>query len=118
MVLPVFHSASTRGRQSLGRLLAWLPELKQVTATPHTAYLFIRGLIEQKVFPGVFLEHVDGLEAVVREVESSGVVGRWKGFEVMWGKARNASVELLCMLQALHLFLSGNFVEGVLRERA
>ena len=117
MLLPVLHSAAGRAKQPIKKLLNWLVELKQITATPKTAYTFLRTLTEQKVFPSALLEYLDGAEAITRDIEGSGVVDRWKGFEVMWSKSRNRGVELLCLLQALNIFLSGHFIEGVLAER-
>lgn len=69
--------------------------------------------MDERVFPAVFLDYLDNVEGILREISSSNVLTRWRGFENAGFGRTGRAVEFLAMLEALYCFLSGNFVAGI-----
>jgi hypothetical protein len=114
--LPILHNIATRSRDSCRALSAVLAEFTERNNATAQGYGFIRAKIDERVFPAVFLDYLDNVEGLLREISSSNVLTRWRGFENAGGRNGRA-VEFLAMLEALACFLSGNFVSGIFAEQ-
>ena len=62
------------------KILKVMNELPDTTRAPNMAYNFLKLRIQEKVFPHRFLETLSDIEVVLEEIESNGMIARWKGF--------------------------------------
>ena len=100
-------------------------ELPEITRTPNMAYNFLKLRIEEKVFPHKFLEVLNDIENVLQEIQTNGMIARWKGFENLSNKSLltkvgvnmdNKGFNFIACLEALNIFMGSSYVEGILLD--
>ena len=113
--------------------LSLFSSLNSITSSvQNSSYIYMKSLIQEsgKVFPQEFLGILEvDLQELLEEVDSSGIMTRWKGFEKL---IQNKSLvqkinsistvnakayEFLLILEALSVFLGEGWIEGVLRDQ-
>jgi hypothetical protein len=113
--------------------LSLFSSLNSITSSAqNNSYNYIKSLIQEsgKVFPQEFVGLLESdLQELLEEVDSSGIMTRWKGFEKL---IQNKSLvqkinsistvnakayEFLLILEALSVFLGEGWIEGVLRDQ-
>ena len=93
------------------------------------AYNFIRTRVLEETLPQSFIDQLMNIEEILRDIESNGMVARWKGFELMSNKNLlnklvgasttdlSQGFNFIANFEAITLFLGIGFIEGTLLEQ-
>lgn len=125
IIFPSFKIIASSNSALAQRILKLMHELPETTRAPNMAYNFLKLRIEEKIFPYRFLETLSDIEEVMEEIETNGMIARWKGFESLSNKSllnkvginlENKGFNFIASIEALNIFIGGSYIEGILTD--